>query len=249
MIDTDPIFTTFLKKEQITADAWTFSFKKPKGFKYTAGQYIKIKLPINAPDSRGVSRYFTLSSSPTEEFLSITTRIMKSSFKIALSEISQNSRVEMRGPWGDFVLDISASLENTRDRQGKQVVMIAGGIGLTPYRSMIKYVVDMKLPFRIIMIVSYRNEKDILFKEELEGIQKKNNNIQIVTTISEPGASWRGDKGRINIKLLQKKLASFNNKAYYIAGPDPMIAVIARMLGSEGVVKDQILTDGFPGYT
>lgn len=239
VIDQDPIFTTFLKKEQITFDAWTFYFRKPVGFRYAAGQYIKIKLPIKTPDNRGNSRYFTLSSSPTEEFLKITTRILKSSFKTALSELSENTDVEMRGPWGDFVLD---------EADNRERIFLAGGIGLTPFHSMIKYVTDMNLNIKIKMIVSYKTETEILFMKELDEIQKNNKDIEIIVTISEPGEYWKGEVGRISTQLLQKKLASLEGNVYYMSGPEKMVASLEKSLVSVGILKGDILTDEFPGY-
>ena len=76
--------TPLLKKEKNSSDAWDFYFKKPKNFQYEAGQYIKMKLDIKNPDNRGVTRYFTLSSSPADAFLMVTTRILKSTFKLRL---------------------------------------------------------------------------------------------------------------------------------------------------------------------
>lgn len=240
MIDSDPIFTTFLKKEQITSDAWTFYFKKPAGFRYAAGQYVKLKLPLKTPDNRGNSRYFTLSSSPTEEFLKVTTRILKSSFKMALSELLDNTKVEMRGPWGDFMLDES---------DNRQRIFLAGGIGLTPFHSMIKYVTDMMIPIKIKLIVSYKTEKEILFVNELEEIMKINKNIEVIVTISEPNKTWKGESGRIDANFLQKKLATLTNNLYYISGPERMVTSLEKSLVSLGISESDINTDEFPGYT
>lgn len=236
-----------VKKEQLTSDAWKFYFEKPfgsaqgkpVGFRYTAGQYIKIKLPLEHPDNRGNSRYFTLSSSPTEEYLMITTRILKSTFKLELGSLKIGTKVNFRGPWGDFVLD---------EIDKRERVLIAGGIGLTPYRSMMRYATDMRFDNKIRMFVSYKSEEEILFKDEFRQIIKDNSNIKIITTISEPGKTWTGEKGRINTELLQKHLESLENNVYYIAGPDPMVESLERLLKGEGIAEDNILTDGFPGY-
>ncbi len=232
-------FVTFLKKEQNSIDAWDFYFRKPTGFRYTAGQYIKMKLPIKNPDNRGNSRYFTLSSSPTEEFLKVTTRIIKSSFKMELNKLQDGDKVELRGPWGDFVLDE----KDTRTR-----VFLAGGIGLTPYHSMMKYATDSKLNVKIILFVSYSSEKGMLFQKEFEEMVSKNKNIQIVVTITKPGPDWKGEVGRITKELLEKHLDMLSEYVYYVSGPDPMIAGLKKILTQKGISEDTILEDGFPGY-
>lgn len=227
-----------IKKEKNSSDAWNFYLRKPKNFSYTAGQYIKMKLEIENPDDRGTTRYFTLSSSPTEEHLMITTRIIKSSFKKRLAELKEGDRVYIRGPWGDFVLP-----NNTTP-----VVFIAGGIGMTPYRSMIKYTADKNLKTPITLIVSHKTQDQILYREELEKIQKTHQSIKIVTTITDPTSGWTGLTGRINTNLLQKSVDSLGDKLYYIAGPDPMIEGMQKTLLEMGISEDKILTDGFPGY-
>lgn len=232
--------SSLVKKEQEAIDAWKFYFRKPSSFKYEAGQYVKMKLPLKNPDNRGSSRYFTISSSPTEEFLMITTRILKSTFKKELGNLEMGTKVDFRGPWGDFVLDE----KNTRAR-----VFLAGGIGITPYHSIIKYVADCKFTFPIILFVSYKEMSQILFKNEFEKITKDNRNIRVITTITEPkNSEWSGETGRITIELLQKKLDNLSDNVYYIAGPDPMVDGLSKMLKDFGIPQGDILEDGFPGY-
>lgn len=159
-------FTKLLKKEQITPDAWIFYFQKPfdsgstsspqgaqgRPFTYKAGQYIKMWMEIDNQDSRGITRYFTLTSSPTEDYLLITTRILASTFKKKLGALEIGTKVKIRGPWGDFVVHES----NTRP-----LVFLSGGIGITPFRSMIKFVADSAFDIPIIMFASYKTSDEI----------------------------------------------------------------------------------------
>src|SRR3989344_6120652 len=96
--------TKLLKKEKASEDTWKFFFEHPSNFSYEAGQYIKLFLNIKKPDSRGKTRYFTLSSSPSEKYLLITTRILKNTFKVKLGDIKLGTSVKMRGPWRAFIL-------------------------------------------------------------------------------------------------------------------------------------------------
>jgi ferredoxin-NADP reductase len=231
--------TPFLKKEKASNDAWRFYFEKPPKFEYDAGQYVKVKLKIKKPDSRGVTRYFTLSSSPTEPFLLITTRIIKSTFKLTLGKIKKGKEVRFRGPWGDFTLQ----------KDDRPVVFIAGGIGITPFRSMIKFVHDTKLKKKITLLVSYKTPEEILYKDEFEKIQSKIKNIKVVTTITQPeGTGWKGEAGRIDEGKIKKHIANFKDNLYYIAGPDPLVDAMEKLLLGMKIKKQSILKDGFPGY-
>ncbi len=234
MAEEQSFFIPFLEKKQINYDAWNFYFEKPfqnaqgkpAGFKYRAGQYIKIKLPINNPDNRGISRYFTLSSSPTEEYLCITTRIIKSTFKATLSNLEKGARVEARGPWGDFVLDENDK-KPFQNAQGRQLIFLAGGIGLTPFRSMLKYISDMKLDIPIMMFNSYKTEKDAELALILESFQKE-----------IPHFSLKIMYERITSELLQKELDLNSKHMYYIAGPEKMVSTLASSFKKIGMSAD-----------
>lgn len=232
--------TKLLKKEKASTDAWKFYFERPSKFEYSAGEYIKLFLDIKKPDSRGKTRYFTLSSSPTEENLLVTTRILKSTFKLKLGSLKIGTAVKMRGPWGDFVLPKDTS---------KSLVFIAGGIGMTPFRPMFKFADKMKLTNNITLLASYKTPDQILFKKELEKISKKNPLIKIITTITQPErTSWKGETGRIDEKFLKRHIDNLKNNLYYVAGPDPLVEAMEKMLLGMKIPKKQIFTDGFPGY-
>ncbi len=232
--------TPLLKKEKNSSDAWDFYFKKPKNCQYEAEQYIKMKLDIKDPDNRGVTRYFTLSSSPADDFLMVTTRILKSTFKLRLGDVKVGGKVRMRGPWGDFVLSQNPSSNS---------VFIAGGIGMTPYHSILRYISQKKLKTKITLFVSYKTVDQILFRDELEKISSENPNIKIITTITDENEkNWDGERGRITEDVLERYLDSLEDNLYYIAGPDPMVEGMKKLLLSVGISVDKILEDGFPGY-
>lgn len=238
---------TFLKKEKISSDGYKFYFKKPKSFEFTAGQYLKMKLDIKNPDSRGASRYFTISASPTEKDLFIVTKIGRSTFKQTLNDLKIGAKVQIRGPWGDFTL---------RQAQGKpsktkvNYVFLAGGIGLTPFRSILKYTTDKqslrssaspavlkKFSVSIFMINSYSDEKAAALAGVLEEFK------------SLPGFKLEVILERINTDLLQKKLDLHSSNIYYISGPEKMVSALASDLRKKGVKEENIKIDDFPGYT
>lgn len=219
---------TLLKKEQITKNAYAFHFSKPRSFTFQAGQYIKMKLSVKNPDNRGTSRYFTISSSPTEKDLLIITKIGKSSFKQALSKLKPGEKVQIRGPWGDFVLP---------QKSTKEFVFLAGGIGLTPFRSILKNNFDTKKKISIFMMNSYSDISAAELSSVLEEFKKL------------PKFSLEIILERINADLLHKYLDSSKKYVYYISGPEKMVSTLAADLTKKGVREESIKIDDFPGYT
>ena len=143
---------------------------------YTAGQFAFFDIGGVYNDPKGPIRHFTISSSPTENFIMFSTRIRDSPYKKRLSTLEEGAKVKVRGPEGQFVLHQDYS---------KPAVFLSGGIGVTPFRSMIKYATDKQLPLKITMFDSNRNRDSILFKKEFDDWAKKNNNLKIIYTISE----------------------------------------------------------------
>jgi ferredoxin-NADP reductase len=175
----DPeIDLTLLEKIKIegTTDVMTFKFSKKqdeqkKGgeevqhinkalLDYIAGQFAFFDVGGVYDDSKGPIRHFTISSSPTEDFIMLTTRIRDSPYKQRLATLKEGTKVKVRGPKGEFVLH--------EDDYSKTAIFLSEGIGVTPYRSMIKYATDMQLPLKIIMFDSNRNKENILFKKEFD---------------------------------------------------------------------------------
>lgn len=218
---------SFLKKEQITKDAYKFHFKKPKSFTFEAGQYLKMKLPVKNPDNRGNSRYFTISASPTEKDLFIITKIGRSTFKQTLNKLNPGDKVQIRGPWGDFVL---------KKQEKRKVIFLAGGIGLTPFRSILKQNLDSSMHIPITMINSYSDEK----AAELSSVLDEFKNL--------PGFNLQTLLERITTDFLHKYLDESGKYVYYISGPERMVTSLASDLRKKGVKEENIKLDDFPGY-
>lgn len=236
-----------ISKKNEALSTKTFYFEKPSDFSYIAGQYIYLTIPhLLRPDPRGDTRHFTLSSSPTEKYLSITVRMREGSFfKDSLDKADLGSVFLMRGPNGFFILD------NTDDATQ---VMIAGGIGVTPYRSIIRSVADTGQSTSIHLVCSNPIPEEITFEEELDQIVKTHKNIKVTYTVTKPEESkqkWRGFTGRIDEKFLQK-LASGNwkmeNSFFWVCGPPLMSSAIEEVLERLGIKTDRVKTEHFTGY-
>ena len=229
-------------------DTKTFVFNKPSGFDYIAGQYVYLTLPhLDAPDARGDTRQFTLSSSPTEENLMVTVRMRShSAYKHTLSKLPAHAEISMRGPNGTFVLD--------SDNEKNVQVMLAGGIGITPYRSIIKYLVDKNLGVPIVLVCSNSKPEDISFKAELDKIYKDHEWLKVIYTVSRPEEStikWTGLTGRIDEQFLRNNLTShltLPTSIFWVCGPPAMVTGVEETLKNVGIADGRVKTEKLTGY-
>lgn len=212
----------------------TFWFKPTQPVRYTAGQFIELYLPHDKPDARGIKRWFTLSSSPNDELTSITTKITPdcSSFKKTLASLEPGTKLKMASPMGDFVLPKDDSIP---------LLFVAGGIGCTPFHSIIKYLKDTGQKRDIRMIYAANTLEEVAFKSLFESLDK----FEII--LSDPPKDWQGKSGRIGAGVIQQ--ASEDSKRHiYLSGPEPMVEKLIEELKSLGVDEKSIHGDYFPGY-
>jgi ferredoxin-NADP reductase/nitrite reductase/ring-hydroxylating ferredoxin subunit len=257
---------TLLEKEKFEGtDVASFKFSKQSDqggaedkktpLDYTAGQFAFFDIGGVYDDPKGPIRHFTLSSSPTEDFIMFSTRIRDSPYKRRLSTLEKGARVKVRGPEGQFVLHQDYS---------KPAVFLSGGIGVTPFRSMIKYATDKQLPSKIVMFDSNRNRENIIFKKEFDDWANINKNLKIIYTISDDqdrheqqssssstANDWKGEHGRIDKAMILKYLDTsiLNNSIFYICGPPNMLKAMQDLLQAElRIPQDRIKMEEFTGY-
>ena len=234
-------FLAFARKEKVAEDTYFFYFDlAERGFVFLPGQYIDMVLPHKDPDNRGIERSFTIASSPLDKkYLMVTTKTIKSSFKKALANLKSSQPVEFNGPWGGFVL----KEEETFPR-----VFLAGGIGITPFHSMISYANTKKLLIPISLIVSFSRIEDLVFYRELSDIAKENLNIKVIYTITHPDDQWSGETGRISEALIKKYVSDISEPRYYIVGPPNMVSAMGELVLEMGVPTEKIFIENFTGY-
>jgi ferredoxin-NADP reductase/nitrite reductase/ring-hydroxylating ferredoxin subunit len=256
---------TLMEKDKVNGtDVMSFKFSKHnddqidnKTLNYNAGQFAFFDIGQVYNDPKGPIRHFTISSSPTENFIMFSTRIRDSPYKKRLLTLEKGAKVKFRGPEGQFVLHQDYS---------KYTVFLSGGIGVTPFRSMIKYATDMQLPVPIIMFDSNRDRNNILFKKEFDDWASINKNLKIIYTISEekeeqhneqspPPLStandWKGEYGRIDKAMILKYADTnvLNNSIFYICGPPSMLKSMQALLQEDlKIPKERIKIEEFTGY-
>lgn len=223
--------------EPLAPNITTYWFRTEGPVSYTAGQFTELRLPHDNADDRGDKRWYTLSSSPTEELLAITTKFAKdkgSSFKQTLRQLQPGTQAGMADPMGDFVLPKDP---------GIPLVLVAGGIGITPYRSMVKWLLDTGERRDIHLLYSLSTAKEIVFRDLLEAYGLK---LDII--ISDPPEGWQGLSGTLTAERILDIAGDMNGKQLYLSGPEPMVESFDKDLKKLGLLNDQIVTDFFPGY-
>jgi glycine betaine catabolism B len=208
---------------------------------YKAGQYAIVDLETKE-DPEGPWRSFTIASSPTEAFILISTRIRDTPFKKKLSSLDIGTSVNMTAPLGKFVL---------HEDYSKTAVFLSGGIGVTPFRSMIKYATDKQLPIKIIMFDSNRDEDNILYKMQFDECTNLNANLKIFYSLDASDNDWEGERGYINQAMVTKYLSAneLDDSIFYICGPPDMLKTMQKLLQDDlHIPKQRIKIEAFTGY-
>lgn len=224
----------------------SFFFEPEEKIDWLPGQYFYITLPkLTHEDPRGNTRHVTNSASPTEgNLVRITTRVRKESgFKQSLDELPVGSEIEGKGPNGIFTID-----EKTTGSH----IFLAGGIGITPFRSIIKYALDKNLGINMNLVYSNSLPEEIALRKELEG-WTSNQNFKLYMTISKPEESkekWDGLTGRIDENLINKLFTKedIQKSTFWVSGPPAFVDAMEEMLGKMRIPVENIRTEKFTGY-
>jgi ferredoxin-NADP reductase len=255
---------TLTEKQKVEGtDIMTFKFTKDRYPEYKAGQFAFFPLDNVNNDSRGPVRHFSLTSSPTEDALIISTRIRDTPYKQRMCTLQEGEQVKVSKPQGNFVL---------HDDYSKPAIFLSGGIGVTPFRSMIKYATDKQLSIKITMFDSNRNRQNILYKDEFDKWGTQNQNLKIVYTITEEEKNteqeqhrmadvsnsttetkgdWSGEHGRIDRTMIERHLSKeeIRNAIFYICGPPGMIKALEDLLQKQfQIPEERIKVEEFTGY-
>ena len=217
-------------------------FTTDRRFDYEPGQYMEWTLPHDQPDDRGSRRYFTLASSPTEDNLRLGVKFYAngSSFKEAMWSMDGGTPIAAGQLGGDFTLPKDPT---------RKLVFIAGGIGITPFRSMLKYLVDTNDKRPVTLLYSERDPADLAYHDVLREARQQLG-AKIIYSITgkdvQPFTNMR--RGKITPQMIANEVPDYEQCLFYISGSHNMVSAIENGLYSMGVQHHNIKTDFFPGY-
>ena len=233
-----------LGSEEIARAARAFHFEKPDGFDFTPGESINLFLPEDFPGATDDRlRAFSLASAPHEDRLTIATRMRKSAYKKPLGEAAPGAKVRIVGPTGTMSL---------HDEPDRAIVMIAGGIGITPFISMLRSEAEKESPRPMALVYSNHRPEDAAYLDELRALEQRLDGFHMVATMTalEDGDDWNGETRRIDPDMVKDAARGLPRPHYYIAGTPDMCEAMRQMLDDDMGIDDQdIHSEDFIGYT
>jgi ferredoxin-NADP reductase len=207
---------------------------------FRPGQYFWVEL-LDSPyeDEKGLRRHISVVTSPTERgVLGLCTRLRDTAFKKTLAELEVGDEVEVEPPKGDFVLPEDTS---------RPYVFVAGGIGITVFRSMLRYIADTGEPYGVTLVYSNRDRESTPFLDELQELERTLPGFQLVLTMTDDDG-WDGETRRVGAEMLRDHLGDLAARTYLVAGPPPMVESVVEALAEAGVPEEQVLPSRFSGY-
>jgi NAD(P)H-flavin reductase len=208
---------------------------------FTAGQYFWVTL-LDPPydDEKGPRRHISVVTSPNARgVLGLCTRIRDTAFKRSLAELPVGTEVDVEQPKGNFLLPTDTD---------RPYVFVAGGIGITVFRSMLLYITEEGLPHRVTLVYSNRDRESTAFLDELQDLADGNENIRLVLTMTDD-EGWDGETRLIDPDMLRDHLeGDLGDYSYLVAGPPPMTQAVVEKLKDAGIPDEQVSSDSFSGY-
>ena len=221
-----------LNQQPIALRTLAFELEKPDGFTFKPGQFIHVTLLNPAEtDAEGNTRSLSLASAPGDDRLMIATRMRDTAYKRVLHSLPPGTEVAIKGPFGNFTLH--------SDMQ-RPAVMIAGGIGITPFRGMVRRVVQEKLPYRMFLFYSNRRAEDAAFLDELQTLAAGNPNFTFVPVMTAVD-------GHLSVDAIHARVGDVA-PVYYVVGPPAMSDGMRGALEAAGIGDDDIRAEEFGGY-
>jgi ferredoxin-NADP reductase len=220
-----------------------FRFEKPEGFSFKPGQAVDVVLSDSrSSDAQGDRHTFSLISAPFQEELSVATRMRDSAFKRAFKSLPIGAAVRIEGPFGSLTL---------HGNRARPAVFIAGGIGVTPFISILRQAAKDELQQRLVLVYANRRPEDAAFLTELQRLTHQHAPFRLLATMTQMDKSsrpWSGRTGYIDIDFVKEAGSGLAAPIYYLAGPPSMVGAVRNLLNSAGIQDDDIRSEEFYGY-
>ena len=235
--------STLLGRTDVAKDTTAFQFERPRNFLFRAGQ--SLELILLGPGREGqnhLTHTFSIASDPSEKEIVVVTRMRDTVFKQSLSRLPIGAGVRIEGAMGSFTL---------HNNTARPAVLLAGGIGIAPFLSMVSHARTEGLRHRIVLFYANRVLEDAAFIDGLWKMERANPRFSFVPTLTrlkDDRGDWKGEAGHINPEMLSRRVGRLQGPIFYIAGPPSMVAATRRTLIEAGVDEDDIRTEEFAGY-
>lgn len=229
------------EKREVAEGTLFVVFDVPEEVDFIPGQYFWVELPDRGfSDERGLRRHVSVATSPTEDgVLGLATRLRDSAFKQTLAALDVGDEVDVEQPKGDFHLP---------EETDRPYAFVAGGIGISVFRCMLRYIADRGLPHRVTLVYSNRDRSATAFLDELEEIEESATGVRVVLTMTDD-PEWEGETRLVDEAMLRDVLGEeFDGTTFLVAGPPGMVDGVVESLEAAGLPEDQIRPDRFSGY-
>lgn len=219
-----------------THDTTSYRFPRPIELKYKPGQYLFVTIK---QDEKELGKPFSFSTSPTQtDYIEFTKKFTDHEFSLALKAAKVGDWARIDAPYGKF----------TFEGEYPKICLLCGGIGITPFLSMIKNATDKGLGSKITLFYGCRTEEDMAFKNELEDLAQKNGNFRLIFVLSQASAYWKGATGYINAELVKKEVPDFKDTVFFACGPPPMVKAMEELVAGLGLSGERLKLEYFTGY-
>jgi ferredoxin-NADP reductase len=208
---------------------------------FRPGQYFFVTLPdVGEHDERGLRRHITVVTSPNERgVLGLATRMRDSAFKRTLRQLPVGAEVDVEPPKGKFSLP---------EDPAQPLVFVAGGIGITVFRSMLRYIHEERLPYQVTLIYSNRDRESTAFLDELRQFEQTLASLRLILTMTQD-SGWQGETRKIDAEFFRDHLGDhLNGYTFLVAGPPAMTEAMERALAEAGVDDENVVAERFSGY-
>lgn len=237
------LLLTLKDRIKLTSDTYEFIFSSDRKLKFSAGQYLEWTLAHPHADIRGIRRYFTIASAPEDPDYRIGVKFYEpmSSFKKRLLSMRRGERIVASQLAGDFTLPAD---------KNKKLVFMAGGIGVTPFRSMLEHLLINKERRDITIFYSNKDIKDVAYVELLDRAERELGieTVPILTNQSPDTLAKSDFPSGVNAELIKEQVPDYAERMFYISGPHGMIMAFEDILKELGVSSRHIKKDFFPGF-
>lgn len=228
-----------IKRQEIAESIYEFTFTKPAGLRFQAGQYLEWMLPHGSADSRGIRRYFTIASAPTESYLKLALKVVSegSSYKQALMQLDEGEQIIASQLAGDFLLPADTT---------QKLGFIAGGIGVTPFRSHLMYMRDSDKVHDTALFYCANTAAELAYYEDFEKLSQSQA-LSVIPVLAKEEREALYEHGFVTADMLARRVPDYLERHWYISGPPPMVRAYRNLLSDLGVKNSNITTDFFPG--